>query len=249
MVDYRYMHPPILSCSHISKTFVRSLIPVVQLQEHLAHPRSKTMWSVTAVDDVSLSLARGEWVGLYGPNGCGKTTLLKLLSGIMKPDRGTVARSGEVSCFFELGVGFHDERSGEENVRMQALLQGLGAAQTKRLLHEVRSFADIGDHWDLPLKCYSTGMHLRLAFAVATASPADILYLDEIFAVGDQAFQERCWARLHALKATGRSALLVSHGMGDLERLCDRILMLESGSIREEKQISPVSHHEPVLQA
>lgn len=228
----------ILSCHHITKTFRKSLIPVSQLRERLVRIGQKQRWTVTAVNDVSFDLHRGEWIGLYGPNGSGKTTLLKMLAEVIAPERGVIERHGIISCFFDLGVGFHDERSGEENVRIQALLQGIPEHHAPRFLQDVRTFADIGEHWNLPFKCYSTGMRLRLGFSVATAIPADIFLLDEIFAVGDKAFQQRCWELLLALKSAGRSAIMVSHGIGDLERICDRIFHMENGRVVQEQAMA-----------
>lgn len=225
----------VLSCSHITKIFRRTLIPVRHLQERMVLPwRRRTRWSVTAVDDVSLNVSSGEWIGLYGPNGCGKTTLLRILAGLLAQDAGMVTCNGTLSCFFDLSVGFHEEHTAEENVRMHALLQGVNAADMEHIISAVRAFADIGDHWNLPLKCYSVGMRMRLGFAVATASPAQILLLDEMFAVGDQAFQDRCWSHLQTLKSAGHSALMVSHDMGDLEKICDRVIVMEQGRILQE---------------
>lgn len=234
---------PVLSCSHITKSFHRTLVPVRHLQERMIWSgRKRTRWSVNAVDDVSLAVAPGEWIGLYGPNGCGKTTLLRVLAGLLTPDTGTVTRNTPLSCFFELSVGFHEEHTAEENVRMHALLQGVNSANMEQVIAAVRSFAGIGDHWNLPLKCYSLGMRHRLGFAVATATPADILLLDELFAVGDIAFQQQCWAHLEHLKQAGHGAVMVSHQIGDLERICDQILHMENGRIAQE-----MSAHRPTV--
>lgn len=238
--------PPILSCEHIQKTFTQTLIPVRNLQERALRAfRRSEHWNATALDDVSLRVASGEWVGIYGPNGCGKTTLLRVLAGLLLPDAGTVERSGVLSCFFDLSIGFHDERTAAENIRMHALLQGVDTARIAQILERARVFADIGAHWNLPLKCYSSGMRLRLGFAATTASPGEILLLDEILAVGDSTFQLRCWARLMALKKSGRSAVIVSHSLQDLQALCDRVLFLEHGRIIREEDTRAIqqSHY------
>lgn len=223
---------PILSCEHLTKSFQHALVPVRHIQERIILPhRRKRVWVTKAVDDVSLTLQRGEWIGIYGPNGCGKTTLLRMLAGLLPPDAGAVQSHADLSCFFELSVGFHEERTAIENVRMHAMLQGVARKDIDAILESVRAFAGIADHWDLPLKCYSTGMRLRLGFAVTMASPADILLLDEILAVGDVDFQKKCRMRLMDLKVSGRSALVVSHSLADLEAMCDRVLFMERGRI------------------
>ena len=236
------MTDAVLSCRNITKSFHRTLIPVRHLQERIiVGRRKKTQWSVNAVDDVSLRLAPGEWIGLSGPNGCGKTTLLRVLAGLLVPDLGSVERNATFSCFFELGVGFHEEHTAAENVRMHAMLWGVDFAAMRSMADAVRAFAGIGDHWNLPLKCYSTGMRHRLGFAVSTAVPGDVLLLDEIFAVGDAAFQVQCWERLFALKRLGHSAVMVSHRTGDLERICDRVFSMDGGKIMQEKTIAPIT--------
>ncbi|MEK7563190.1 MAG: ABC transporter ATP-binding protein [Patescibacteria group bacterium] len=230
------MSHPILSCEHLTKSFRHTLIPVRHLQERIAFPlRRKKWWVRTVVDNVSFDLQKGEWVGVYGPNGCGKTTLMRMLAGLLPPDAGTVACRADISCFFELSIGFHEERTAEENVRMHAMLQGLPPKGVAEILGHVREFAGIHEHWDLPLKCYSVGQRLRLGFAVTTASPADVLLLDEILAVGDADFQKRCRQRLKDLKHSGRSALIVSHSLADLEAMCDRVLFMEKGCVVREE--------------
>lgn len=211
------------------------------LQERILLPhRRKTLWQHAAVNDVSLQLRAGEWVGLYGPNGCGKTTLLRMLAGILSPDAGRVRCDADLSCFFELSVGFHEERTAAENVRMHGLLQGLSRADLEYVMEQTRDFAGIDDHWDLPMKCYSTGMRMRLGFAVATAAPGDVLLLDEILAVGDADFQSRCKRRLADLRHSGRSAIIVSHSLGDLEKMCDRVLLMDQGHIVSDRAAASV---------
>lgn len=235
-----HVYPSFLFCEHITKTFSRALVPVRNLQERLVRGSpSRRQWSMTALNDVSLRVAAGEWVGIHGPNGCGKTTLLRILAGLLVQDSGTVERRGRLSCFFDLSIGFHEERTADENVRMHALLQGMGPEQMGAVLERARAFADIGNHWELPMKCYSTGMRLRLGFATTTAAPGDILLLDEVLAVGDASFQKRCWERLHELKASGRSAIMVSHYLPDMSKICDRILFLEQGRLVREERVPP----------
>jgi ABC-type polysaccharide/polyol phosphate transport system ATPase subunit len=194
----------------------------------------RNRWRIQALDDVSLHVRRGEWVGLYGPNGSGKTTLLRILVGLLPPDTGTVERKGRISCFFGLGVGFHNERTAEENIHMHGLLHGMAPSQIAEARERIIAFAGVETHRHLPLKCYSTGMRLRLAFAAAAHVEADTYVLDEVLAVGDEEFRERCFAFFAAAKAQGKTVLLVSHAMPELQRFCDRIVPLCAGRLTKD---------------
>ena len=200
--------------------------------------KHKEMWSVNALDSVSLSVASGEWVGLYGHNGSGKTTLLRILAGLMIPTQGIVYRHKPLVCFFDLGAGFHAERRADENIFFHGLLHGLTHREIKALTPRIMEFAGVQSHIDLPLKCYSTGMRIRLAFAVVAHIDTDIYLWDEVAAVGDNEFQQKCIAYLRSLKARGKSAVLVSHNLHDLEKLCDRILFFDHGKVVEERIIA-----------
>jgi len=228
----------VLACEDIWKTFRRSVAPATLLQDHLLRPSLiRRTWSITALQRVSLSLRLGEWVGLYGPNGSGKTTLLNILVGLLVPDRGTIFRGGSCSCFLGLGTGFHPERRADENVYIHSLLHGLPRQEALSAIPNIIAFAGTETHEDLPLKCYSTGMQLRVCFAAAVHIPADIYLFDEALAVGDNEFRERCWAKMQELKRCGRSAMVVSHSMGDLERMCDRVVQMEAGAIIGEQRL------------
>ncbi len=227
------MSDVMLSCTGISKTFRQHIYPSVMLQDHLLrwHTHRKA-WSVTVLQDVSLTVKRGEWVGLYGPNGCGKTTLLRILAGLLPSESGTVERQGKLSCFFELSAGFHPEHSARENIYMHGLLHGLSSANIRTTMDTVIGFADLASHADIPLKYYSTGMAMRLGFAAATHLDADIYLFDEILAVGDKAFREKCAERFDWLREQGKTVLIVNHNLATLEKLCDRILLLEKGGLK-----------------
>lgn len=222
-----------LECRDISKTYRRNAIPTMRLQDELLFwHRRHTAVEIHALKPASLSVEKGEWIGIYGPNGSGKTTFMKILAGILRPDTGNVTAAGSMSAFFELGIGFHPERQATENIRINALLSGMRSSEIEELVQKVLAFADIGEHAELPLKCYSTGMRLRLAFAVSAQMDADIYLFDEILAVGDFEFQEKCVAHLQSLKEQGKTVILVSHSYPALLKFCDRIMLFEKGTMK-----------------
>jgi ABC-type polysaccharide/polyol phosphate transport system ATPase subunit len=190
--------------------------------------RGEDVWALSAV---SLQAQPGEAVGLVGRNGSGKTTLLKLIAGIIKPTRGTVAVSGRVASLLELGAGFHPEFTGRENVYLNGALYGLRRAQVRELMDEIVDFAGIGHYVDLPVRTYSAGMYMRLGFAVAAHVDADVLLLDEIFAVGDEEFQRKCFGRISQFKQAGGTIVFVSHDASAVERLCERAVLLQNGMV------------------
>jgi ABC-type polysaccharide/polyol phosphate transport system ATPase subunit len=226
-----------LSCSGVTKSFVQYVHPSAMLQDRvLRWKQHRKRWELKVLDDISLEVKKGEWVGVYGPNGTGKTTLLRILAGLLPPDAGSVERSGLISCFFELGVGFHPERSAAENLYLHGLLHGIHPSIIRAKTDEVIRFAGVESHRDLPTKCYSTGMNARLGYAAAAIVDADTYIFDEVFAVADAAFQAQCREHMYSLKVAGKSALVVSHNLKDLERFCDRILFMEKGKIIEDRK-------------
>ena len=226
----------ILSCSGVCKTFTLSAVRSRHLQDCIIR-RDRMTVRIPALQDVSFAVRSGEWVGIFGRNGSGKTTLLKMLAGLLAPDAGHIERHGQISCFFDLGVGFHDERSAEENVYFHSLFHGMEGGERQTFIERVRAFADLGEHWNLPFKCYSTGMRLRLGFAAATFTEADLYILDEVHAVGDQLFREKCWERFQAMKAVGKAAIFVTHEYADFQKICDRVMVLDEGNIVEERRL------------
>ncbi len=181
--------------------------------------------------EVSFGIGTGESVGIVGVNGAGKSTLLKLLTGTTQPTRGTIQVNDRVAALLELGMGFHSEFTGRQNVYMSGLMMGYNRGQMDELMPGIEQFADIGEYIDRPVRVYSSGMQMRLAFAVATASRPGILIIDEALSVGDSRFQAKCYARISDYKKQGTTLLLVSHSVGDIVRHCDRAIFLKGGTI------------------
>jgi len=182
-----------------------------------------------ALRDVSFEIHRGETVGIVGRNGSGKSTLLQLICGIIPPTSGTVEVHGRIAAILELGAGFNPEFSGRENVRLGASVMGLGERQILDAMDDIIAFSELADFIDQPVKTYSSGMYIRLAFALAISADPDILIIDEALAVGDEAFQRKCFARIEQLKAAGCTLLFVSHSAGSVTHLCDRAILFDQG--------------------
>lgn len=186
------------------------------------------------LNDISFDVKKGEAVGLIGHNGCGKSTTLKLLTKIMYPDSGTIEMAGRVSSLIELGAGFHPDMSGRENIYINASIFGLSKKEIDERLEDIISFSELEDYIDNPVRTYSSGMYMRLAFSVAINVDADILLIDEILAVGDVAFQAKCFNRLREIKKAGTTIVIVSHALGQIEQICERSIWIHEGKIKEE---------------
>lgn len=185
-----------------------------------------------ALQDVSFEIMRGESFGIVGTNGSGKSTMLKLLTGISRPTRGKVRVAGKVSALLELGAGFHPDFSGRENTFLNGSILGLTRSQVAERFDSIVEFADMGAYIDQPVKTYSSGMYMRLAFSIAVHVEPDILIIDEVLAVGDGAFQQRCLDRIHSFKRDGHTIIFVSHSIGQVAELCDKSLWLDNGVLR-----------------
>lgn len=185
------------------------------------------------LDGISFEVKKGEAVGLIGHNGCGKSTTLKLLTKIMYPDSGTIEMRGRVSSLLELGAGFHPDMSGRENIYINAAIFGLSKKEIDGRLEDIIDFSELEEFIDNPVRTYSSGMYMRLAFSVAINVDADILLIDEILAVGDIGFQEKCFNRLKEIKARGTTIVIVSHSLGQIELICDRSIWIDNGIVRE----------------
>ena len=186
---------------------------------------------VWALRDVDVHVEPGEAVGLIGRNGSGKSTLLRLVAGIIKPTSGTVSAGGHIGSLLELGAGFHPDFSGRENVFLNGSIHGLSRATIRERFDEIVSFAELEDAIDRPVRTYSSGMYMRLGFSIASHLDAEILLLDEVFAVGDEAFQRKCFRKVFEFKQRGGTIVFVSHDATQVERLCDRAVLLREGRL------------------
>jgi lipopolysaccharide transport system ATP-binding protein len=185
----------------------------------------------SALEEVTFSVRRGETFGVIGPNGCGKSTLLKILAGVLRPDAGRVAIAGKVAPFLELGVGFHPELSAVENIRLYGAIMGLSRREVEGKREEILEFADLKRFENMKLKNFSSGMYVKLAFATAIEANPDILLVDEVLSVGDEAFQKKCGAKIEEIRRAGKTIVYVSHALGSIRDLCDRCLFLNDGVV------------------
>lgn len=208
--------------------------PADRLKESLTRGRRKLHREFWALRDISFEVEAGTTTGIIGPNGCGKSTLLQIITGTLEPTHGAVWHSGRIAALLELGAGFNMEFTGLENVFMNAALVGLSKTATAKLLPEILSFAEIGDFIYQPLKTYSSGMYVRLAFATAIATAPEILIVDEALAVGDAVFQHRCIRRIKEMQENGTTILFVSHDPGAIRALCTHAILLNAGRMEAE---------------
>ena len=191
--------------------------------------KKRSFREIWALQKINLEIEEGETVAFIGENGSGKSTLLKVLAGIYWPDEGKIVARGRISTLLELGVGFHPDLTGEENVYLNGAMLGFDHAEMRERIDEIVSFSEIGNFIYSPIRTYSSGMLMRLGFSVATCVNPDILLVDEILAVGDEAFQQKCLGRLMGFKASGKTIIIVSHSMDLVERFCDRVILLQGG--------------------
>ncbi|MBR1860454.1 MAG: ABC transporter ATP-binding protein [Lachnospiraceae bacterium] len=195
------------------------------------------------LNGVSFDIKKGETVGLIGRNGCGKSTTLKLLTKILRPNSGEIIVNGRISSLIELGAGFHPDMTGRENIYINASIFGLSRGDVNKRLDKIIEFSELGEYIDNPVRTYSSGMYMRLGFSVAINVDAQVLLVDEILAVGDVNFQKKCFDRLNQVKKDGTTIVIVSHDMEQLYRLCDRLIWLEKGDIVEDGEARIVGEH------
>jgi ABC-type polysaccharide/polyol phosphate transport system ATPase subunit len=236
-----------VSIEGVSKTFRLPHQQYSTLKERALHPfRSTTYDELHAVQDISVEIADGEFFGIVGRNGSGKSTLLKCIAGIYRVDTGQISIAGRLSPFIELGVGFNPDLNARDNVIINAIMLGLSRKQAMERFEHVVAFAELEGFMDLRLKNYSSGMLVRLAFATAIQVDAEILLIDEVLAVGDAAFQQKCFEEFFRLKREGRTIVFVSHDMFSVERFCDRAMLMERGHMTQigEPRVIGRAYHE-----
>ncbi len=223
----------VLEARHISKTFRIPEQKVDTLKERATHPFAKNSYRMLrALKDVSFDVHRGEFFGIVGRNGSGKSTLLKIMAGIYSADAGKVRMAGRMAPFIELGVGFNPELSARENVALNGVLMGLGRREARRRLDSVIDFAELHDFIDLKVKNYSSGMMVRLAFAIMIQADPDIMLIDEVLAVGDAAFGQKCMDVFYQRRAAGKTIVLVTHDMSTVASLCHRAMVIQDGEVQ-----------------
>jgi ABC-type polysaccharide/polyol phosphate transport system ATPase subunit len=222
---------PLIEFRSISKSFARHAGRML-LREQLTHWfKRRHRDRFYALKNISFAVESGEGLAVVGSNGAGKSTLLGLVAGLAMPDEGTVTVNGRIAALLELGSGFHPDLTGAENVRVNAALIGLSRRRTAELFDEIVEFSGIGEFIDEPLRTYSSGMMMRLAFSVAINMDPEILLVDEVLAVGDAAFQEKCFARLRRFREAGKTLLCVSHSTAMVREMCDRAIWLDHGEL------------------
>ena len=220
-----------ISVKNLTKTYRIFGHPGDRIKQALTFGRVRFHREFTALQDVSFEIKKGETIGIIGRNGSGKSTLLQLICGILKPTSGTVQVNGRVSALLELGAGFNPEFTGRENVYFQGAVMGLAKMEMDKRFDEIAAFADIGDFIDQPVRVYSSGMYLRLAFAVAVNADTEILVVDEALAVGDVGFRSRCFRRIGELRNAGCTILFVSHDIEQIVRLCSQAMLIDEGEL------------------
>jgi len=231
------MSVPIIEVSQVSKMYYlgpagltlreyfTSIIPFVAMKEKI---NRRHLW---ALNDISFNVRRGECVGIIGNNGAGKSTLLRVLSGITPPTHGDVIIRGRITSLLEVGVGFSHELTGRENIFLRGTILGSSVDQTRRKFDEIVEFSGLKDFLDTPVKRYSNGMFVRLAFAVAAILASEVLLVDEVLAVGDAAFQKKCLEKMQELLSSERTIIFVSHDMNLISSMCQRVMVLDAGRL------------------
>lgn len=223
----------VIRVDHVSKAFPIYEKPIHRLAQMLSPAKHKQRWfrKFEALRDINFEVARGETVGVVGRNGSGKSTLLQVICGTLTPSLGQVTVHGRVAALLELGAGFNPEFTGRENVFLNGTVLGLTRKEIEQRFDEIAAFAEIGEFIDQPVKSYSSGMYVRLAFAVAIHVTPDVLVVDEALSVGDEAFQRKCYARINRIRENGAAILFVSHSAGTVTELCNRALLLDRGEL------------------
>lgn len=232
-----------IKVSHVSKSFKLYYDKAHTLKEKILFFSKKNREKndiLEVLKDINLEIKKGETVALIGTNGSGKSTLLKLMTKIIYPNKGTITTNGKLTSLLELGAGFHEDFTGRENIYFNASIFGLTRAEIDKKIDEIIEFSELGDFIDNPVRTYSSGMYMRLAFSVAINVQAEIILIDEILAVGDQHFQDKCFKKLMELKESGKTIVIVTHNIGQVKQICDRAIWLYKGEVRMDGAVSKV---------
>lgn len=224
----------VIEVTHVTKKFKVYFDKGQTMKEKVLFRNRRRYEERRVLDDISFSVEKGGAIGLIGENGCGKSTTLKLLTRIMYPNSGNIEMLGRISSLIELGAGFHPDMSGKQNIYTNASIFGLTKKEIDNRLHKIIDFSELKDFIDNPVRTYSSGMYMRLAFSVAINVDADILLIDEILGVGDQGFQQKCFEKLKEIKAKGTTIVIVSHSLAQIEQICERSIWIHDGKIVDE---------------
>jgi ABC-type polysaccharide/polyol phosphate transport system ATPase subunit len=224
----------VISIKNVSKAFKIYHDKPLSLKEKILKLRRDDYKSFFAVNNMSLDIKKGETIGLIGHNGCGKSTLLKLITKILYPDNGQIDVYGRISSLIELGAGFHPDFTGRENIYVNASIFGLSKREIDAKIDEIIRFSELGQFIENPVRTYSSGMYMRLAFSVAINVNPEILLIDEILSVGDANFQKKCFDKIEGFKNSGATIVIVAHDLGTIEKICDRVIWMDKGNIVEE---------------
>lgn len=230
----------VIEIKNLTKAFKLFYDKPTTLKERLVFWNKKKADQRIILDDISLDIKKGEVVALIGVNGCGKSTLLKMMTKIMYPTKGTIKTKGKITSLLELGAGFHPDFTGRENIYFNASIFGLSEREIDNRLEDIIAFSELGELIDSPVRTYSSGQYMRLAFSIAINVDAEILLIDEILAVGDQHFQEKCYDKLNELKKSNMTIVIVSHGLESIKKLCTRGVWIHEGKIKMDGKIKNV---------
>lgn len=230
----------VIKVEKVTKNFKLFYDKPSTLKERLVFWNKKKSDNRTVLKDINLDIKRGETVALIGVNGSGKSTLLKLMTKIIYPSQGKITTKGKLTSLLELGAGFHPDFTGRENIYFNASIFGLTKIEIEKRVDEIIEFSELGEFIDSPVRTYSSGMYMRLAFSVAINVDAEILLIDEILAVGDQHFQDKCFAKLEELKNSEKTIVIVSHSLDSIKKLCNRAVWIYNGEVRMDGKTSDV---------
>ena len=214
-----------------------------KIKDYLIYHRDKDKKYRYVLNDISFEVKKGEVFGIIGRNGSGKSTILKMLTRILRPNSGTIETNGRISCLIELGAGFHPDMTGRENIYINASILGLSKKEIDRRIGDIIEFSELGDFIDKRIRNYSSGMYLRLAFSIAINVDADVMIVDEILSVGDISFQDKCLKKMESLKNSGVTIVLVTHIADQAKMLCEETIWIDSGTIKERGATEEVCNH------